>query len=421
MEIFILDALLREIDVIDEYQYESFIWTERYAEKGDFQLVALSTPSMRARFVEDTMIMIRDSKRIMRVRSISETDDEEKGPTLTIKGFDLISILEQRVSASKEDGGGDNVGMLLAVTYFNGWAPLNLINDMVWRICIPTSGWIHSPGDYIPFLNDWHATPGSLYPASNIPVPAPAGILWEQKLANLYSAVTDVCKAYDLGIRLYKDPNASKLYFEGYNGVDRTTENTTYPPIVFSSDMQNLQSTTEYRDNAAEYNIVIVVYEYDNPEEGGYPEKLTITGVASDPELAYSSGGFDQKSKVLVISQLPEGMTDPSEIHDYLVRLAQEELNNSKPVNIFDGEITPESDFQYERDYYLGDLVEVRGDNGGAAFMRVTEQIFKFDAAGKASYPSLVAKTSITPGTWRSWKYDVDWADMGSGEYWSNQ
>ena len=419
MEIYILDDLLREIDVVDEYQYESFIWTERYAERGDFQIVARSTPSMKNRFVADTLFMIRDSKRIMRVNKVTETIDEEKGSVLTIEGFELVYILEQRVSASKDSG--THAGMLLAVTYFNGWTPLELISDMVWRMCIATSGWAISPGDAIPFLNDNVANPGSLYPASNIPEPAPGGILWEQKLASLYSAVTDVCKAYDLGFRLYKDPNAAKLYFEGYNGVDRTTAQSVYPPIVFSNDADNLKDTKEFQDNTTQFNVVIAVYEYKNPEEGGYPETLTLNGVASDPQLAFSSGGFDQKSKVITISQVPEGMTDPTDITNYLTQLAQEELTRSKPSDIFDGEVDVNSNLKYEKDYFLGDIIEVRGDNGGGAFMRVAEQIFKYDTNGKASYPSLVNKDSISPGTWKSWKYDVNWKDMGSGEYWNNQ
>jgi len=84
MEIFILDALLRPIDVVDEYI--SFIWTERYSEKGDFQLVTLSNPANKRRFVADTMISIAESKRIMRVHKVEEKDDEDNGVTLTIKG-----------------------------------------------------------------------------------------------------------------------------------------------------------------------------------------------------------------------------------------------------------------------------------------------------------------------------------------------
>ena len=417
MEIYILDALLRPIDVVD--QFISMIWTERFAAKGDFQLVTLSTPANRKRFVYDTMIMIPDSKRIMRVYSIDESIDSEKGAILTIEGYDLVSILEQRVITTREDGGSHD-GMLNSVVYFNGWAPLNLINTMVWGQCVPTSGWMIQPGDEIPFLNDYLLNPGSLYPPTNLPIPYPEGIRWEQKIATLYSAVVDVANAYDLGFRMYKDPNATKLYFESYLGVDRTTAQTTYPPVVFSSDMSNLQNTKEYQDNVSHFNVVIALYEYKNEEPGGYPSTLTMSQTVSDPQLAFTSGGFEQKTKHLLISQLPDHM-DLEDVPAYLQQLAQEELTRSRPINVFDGEIDQTSDFVYERDYYLGDIVEVRGDNGAMAYMRVEEQIIKEDQSGKSSYPSLVSKVSIGSGTWRSWKYDVNWVDMGSGEYWNNQ
>lgn len=419
MEIFILDALLRPIDLIDPDNYISMIWTERFAAKGDFELVTLSTNANRNRFVEDTLLMIPDSKRIMRVNTIDDTDDEERGATLTVKGYELVSILEQRVSASKASG--THEGMLLAVTYFNGWTPLDLINDMVWRICIPTSTWALSPGDNIPFLNDWHTTPGSLYPPGDLPEPAPVDFVWGQKIDTLYNAVKDVADSYDVGFRLYKDPNATKLYFESYVGNDRTSRQTNFPPVVFSSDMANLQNTKEYKNNLAHFNLVIAVYVYKNPDEGGYPPDLTLTGVAWDPDLDYTSGGFEQKSKYIPVTQLPDGMTDPYEIAAYLEQVAREDLTRSRPSDIFDGEVSQNSDFVYERDYNLGDLVEVRANNGGAAYMRVAEYIIKYDTNGKASYPSLETKTSITPGTWASWKYDVNWVDMGSGEYWNNQ
>ena len=415
MEIFILNSLLQEIDVVDEDQYDSLIWTERYAERGDFQIVAPSSHSMKYPFAKDTLLTIRDSKRIMRVNKLTETVDEEKGAIVTIQGYELVWIMQQRVTAIKELDGN-----LREIAYWFGWSPIELMNNLVWRACAPGSTFKLMPGDEIPYLNDMYATPGSLYPASNIPEPGADGIWWEQKLASLYSALTDIAKAYDVGFRLYKDPNASKLYFEGYQGVDRTTAQTDFPPVVFSSDTDSLQSTTEYDENEEHYNVVYISYVYKNPVEGASPENLTASIEVHDPQLAFSSGGFIQKVKSITVSQLPDGV-DPGDPWDYLVQLGNEELTRSRPTDIIDGEVSPNSNYQYERDYNLGDIIEVRGDNGGGAFMRVSEFIFKYDSNGKAAYPSLVNKDSMTPGTWRSWKYDVNWKDMGSGEYWNNQ
>jgi hypothetical protein len=287
-------------------------------------------------------------------------------------------------------------------------------------MCFP-SGYQLSPGDTIPYLqNSYPGSGEDIYPPGNIPLKQPLGILWEQKVASLYSAISDVCKAYDLGFRLFKDPNASKLYFQTYVWNDRTSAQTIFPPVVFSSDMRNLENTTEYTDATTHYNAVLVMYEFKNPTEGGYPANLSYSALEFAPELAFSSGGFDQKTKSITLTQIPETL-DPVDIPDYLQQVAKEELIKSRTTVVYDGEIDDHSDFVYEKDYFLGDLVEVRGNNGGAAYMRVEEQIIKYDATGKASYPSLITKDSISPGTWRSWKYDVDWIDMGSGEYWSNQ
>lgn len=415
MEVFILDSLLRRIDVVDEYI--SFIWTERFSAKGDFQLVTLATNANRNRFVPDTLLSINDSKRLMRVNTIEDTIDTEQGATLTVKGFELVSILEQRVMAIMEAGGIPTT-MIRPIAYFSGGTTLDLINTMVWMVCAPSSPWALNPGDIIPFLQDYTTSPPSLYPPSNLPIPGAGGITWAQKVASLYSAVSDAAKAYDIGFRLYKDPDSSKLYFEPYAGCDRTTAQNDYAPVVFSSDMQNLQNTTEYIDNNSHFNVVIAIYEYPDPLDNEIT--LTIHEIVSDPELLFSSGGFDQKTKFITITQLPAEITLAT-APAYLQQLAQEELTRSRPTDVIDGEVDPNADFLYERDYYLGDIVEVRSDNGGAAYMRVEEQIIKFDSNGKSSYPSLVSKTSISPGTWASWKYDVDWEDMGSGEFWSNQ
>jgi len=417
MEIYILDALLRRIDLIDEYI--SFIWTERYAAKGDFQLVTRSTLENRNRFVKDALISIDDSKRIMRVNSTEEKIDGDNGVTFTVKGFELVSILEQRVVATRETS-GDYTGMLRPITYYEGWSPLELLGYMVWQMCYPSSGFLLSPGDAIPFLQDSQVPGVGTYPLGNLPPMQPDDVVWEQKTESLYSAAIAIAAAYDVGFRLYKDPEAAKLYFEAYMGNDRTSAQTLLPAVVFSTDMSNLQNTTEYIENSNHFNVIVALYEFANPVTDALPAKLTISVIVADPELAFSAGGFDQKTKTISVTTLPEGML-PEDIPAYLTQLAAEELTRSRPTDIYDGEVTESSYYKYERDYFLGDLVEVRGDNGGAAYMRVEEQIIKADSSGKSSYPSLVTKTSISPGTWKSWKYDVDWIDMGSGEFWNNQ
>lgn len=403
MDIYILDALLRPVDIVDEFI--SIIWTERYNRMGDFELVLISSSANYKRFVLDTMISIPDSKRVMQVKTVEETIDVDQGHVLRIKGYELTSILNDRALVALSVGTGD------PYPYYNltGWTPMGLLEYFFFGICV--WGDVDSD-DVIPFVEDQYV-PG-LYPPSNIPQPLPVDPVWSQKPASVYSGVCDVSDAYDIGFRLYKDPNAARLFFEAYTGNDRTTAQLDYPPVIFSEDMANLQNTSEYSDNTKHANVVRVIYYHKNLAD----EDVTTSVVVTDPNLDPSGGGFDRKVKILNVTSVPDDVVD---LELYLEQLGQEELMRARPISVFDGEIDEANDFTYEVDYFLGDLVEVRGRNGGAAFMRVIEQIIKEDSEGKVSYPSLVTKTSINPGTWASWKYDVAWSAMGSEEYWGNQ
>lgn len=404
MDIFILDDQLRHVDIIDEYV--SLIWTERWDEMGDFELVTLSTASTKNRFFPDAQITIPDSRHVMVVETVEETIDVEKGSILKIKGRDLICMAEKRLAVSKHPVSGE----ILPSWDHSGFTPKELILRKFSAICFDSE---IDVDDNIPYLQDPELEE-SLYPPDTIDEPMPGGIEWAQKPMSLYAAIKEIGDVYDLGFRLYRDPNDPKLYFNVSIGSDRTSVQTELPPIIFSQDMVNLIDTTEFIDYSKHYNVVHVIYFYKDELD----VDVTTSVIVEAPEIAFSTGGFQRKVRLLSVTQIPEGIVD---IETYLIQLGNEELMKFRPTDVYDGEVAKNATYVYERDYYLGDLLEIRGTNGGVAYMRVVEQIFKSDATGDSSYPSLVTKTSITPGTWASWQYDVEWSAMGSDEYWNTQ
>lgn len=404
MDIFILDDQIRPIDVVDEYI--SLIWTERWVELGDFELVTLSTPSNKRRFVPDVQISIPQSRHIMLIETVEETRDVDNGNVLKIKGRDLLCMAEKRLAVSK-----DAITHQILPSWDSfGTSPKDLILQKFAEICFDSD---IDTDDNFPFLLD-PMLEASLYPADTISEPMPAGIDWTQKPMSLYAAIKEIAVAYDIGFRLYRHPSLSQLYFNVSLGSDRTSAQTTVPAVIFSEDMANLIDTTEFVDYSKHFNVVHVIYFYKD----GTDTDVTSSVIVEAPEIAFSTGGFQRKVKMLGVTQIPEGVTD---IPAYLTQLGTQELSKSRPIDVYDGEVAKNATFVYERDYYLGDILEVRGNDGGTAFMRVVEQIFKSDSAGDSAYPSLVTKTSITPGTWASWKYNVDWTAMGSSEYWNTQ
>lgn len=406
MDIYILDILLRPIDVVDEYI--SFLWTERWASFGDFQITTMATPNNKRRFVPDTKLWITQSKRVMIVESVEEKDDIQSGNVLTVKGRCLNSLLEKRVAANI-----DSFTDLVETSWDTvGWSPKELLELYFFTICYDGN---ISPGDIIPYLQPQGTT--SLYPAENIPDIDGSTFEWSTKPESIYQAFQDIISAYDVGWRLYKSPTDSKLYFESMMGCDRTSQQSAFNPVIFSYDMVNLIDTTNLVDVAKYYNAVLVVYFY---KDSTTELDTTISVWVESSDLTLSERGFDQKTKILSVTQIPEDMV-LADVPTYLTKLGQEELGRSQSVNVYDGEIAKTTTFVYEKDYNLGDIVEVRGNDGGTAYMRVVEQIFSSDSSGDSIYPSLITKSFINPGTWLSWKYNIEWAAMGSGEFWSNQ
>lgn len=397
MEVLILDKLLRAIDVVDTF--ESMVFAERRKELGDFELVTLSTPSNKKRFVPNTWIMINKSRRIMKVETVEETTDDQLRNILKIKGKEITKVLLQRAALKAIAGPG------VAPVWVIEDQPADVMRYIFRQICV--LGTV-TPDDIIPFIQDGETQ----YPASTIPEFADV-VLWEQKPASVFAALKELADIFDLGFRLYRDLNTSELYFDVYAGSDRTTAQSTNPPVVFSFDMENLQSTREFNDISNEYNVIQVVYVYKD---------VTETEVALTVEVFDTEGippeGFDRKTKVLTITSIPEEVTD---IPAFLYRAGLDELMKSRPVGAFDGEVSKNSQYIYEVHYYLGDVVELRSSTGATAYMTVEEYIFVEDMEGERSYPTFTTRKFIDSGTWASWKYDIEWSAMGSDEYWENQ
>jgi len=398
MEVLILDRLLRPIDVVDIFV--SIIWTERASGVGDFELVTFSSPANRRRFAANTWLAIAESRRVMEILTIDDSYDEDGNATLTVKGKDITHILEARLALKAIAGPG-----IAPVWFITGKTPGDVMRYIFNQICV--LGTV-SEDDIIPFMD-----PGTLYPTSTIPEPS-AFIEWEQKPATVLSAQKELAEVYDLGFRLYRDPNVSKLYFDVYAGSDRTTAQNILPAVIFSPDMENLQNTTEFQDVGNAINVVRVVYTYtDSVTE----LEVTLSLEVKENELVPPEG-FDRKVKLLVVSSIPEEVTD---IPVFLYQAGFDELMKSRPLRAFDGEISQNTQFVYERDYYLGDLVEIRSASGATAYMKVEEYIFVQDREGQRSYPTLTTKKFIEPGSWLSWKYNIPWDDMADTEFWDNQ
>lgn len=387
MEVYILDSLSRRETVVD--RFESLIWTERFKRYGDFELILHSTLENRNRFPVGTRLIINESHRVMTVETVEDTTDTEGKATLTLKGRSLESILDNRLArGSMADLETEPKWVLTGV-------PAAVARKIFHDICVLG---ILDIADIIPYVVET-----SIFPVDTIGEPT-GSITYEVEPMTVYSALTNLCDLYDMGFRMVRNPVTLQVHFDIYMGSDRTTKQTVLPAVVFSTDLENLQNTTEFT-TIAEYKNTAYVLTPVGTE--------IVYALDVDPSVT----GFERKILIVKADDIKD--EDPLIATAKMIQKGREELSKHRLYSGFDGELSSNSAYKYGVHYNLGDLVELRNNNGFATDMQVTEQIFVSDKEGDRKYPTLSINTFITPGSWLAWDFNQVWQDLLT-EHWAD-
>lgn len=384
MEVYTLDALFRRIEVFD--RFESLIWTERWASWGDFQITIFSTYESRSYFKAGTLLSLSHSRRVMRVETVEDTTSSLGVKMLKVKGRSIEIILEDRSAVSFNTA---TPRMPLATWDLIG-VPAGVMRTVVHDICVTGTASEH---DRITNLVEARHPD---IPADTIAEPIdPIAVMLEPK--SVYEVLTNLSNTWVLGFRLLLNDNTGQLYFDVYAGSDRTSTQMVLEPVIFSPELDNLQDTTELQTIEGAKNIAYVISPH------GFLE-VVAPNVPDDVE------DFERSVLTVIASDIPDGLS-PEDLELALRQRGKEALSEFRAFQAFDGEINQRSQYLYNRDYYLGDLVETRNQDGVANQMRVSEQIFVSDKTGERAYPTLTLNTFVSTGSWLSWTSNRKWID----------
>lgn len=390
MELYTLDPLLRRAEVIDKF--ESLIWTERFQAYGDFQLNIFSDYRARRLLREDTYLAMNNSNYVMRVETVEDDVNSDGQKILIVKGRSMESILLDRVAYSATTD----------TTTTPKWTitdvPAAVARKIFHDICVTG---ILDTNDIIPFIYE-----GTFLSEDTIVEPIDP-ITVEMEPTTVYDAIVQISQVWNLGFRILRQYDLSKLWFDIYVGSDRTTGQTLLPAVVFAPELDNLQNTKEL---ISIENAKNVAYVYS---PAGF-QVVYAAGV--DPEIE----GLERR--VLMVNAT-DITSDNPDVTAALQQRGYEELAKYRTYQAFDGEISQNSQYIYGRDYNLGDVVEMRNVDGVTNNMRVTEQIFVSDKDGDRSYPTMTLNTFINTGSWLSWSSNKAWFDFNTDldSVWGNQ
>lgn len=353
MELHILDQEFQTIDVIDSFS--SLIWADRYNEIGDFELVT-SDISWKKKIKKNYYARIKESDRLMIIDGFSGSGGSEDAPELTISGHSLEQLLNRRIVWDRFSFEGP---------IYN--AVYRLMNENVMNPSIP--------GRKIP--NFGFGYDGSLHDGQYL-------VSFDDLIGDyLFDTIKSACDLYDIGFRVCYY-GGSTFNLELYKGVDRSYKNPKESTVLFSPRLDNLQNTSFEDTDVDCKNVVYVVADNVVDEamaDGSEPAYITtVSGNVS---------GIERRE-----AYLEETIDDAYQYdkENYLRIKGQSALKEYEYKLVCDGEILPNSSaYSYDKDYFLGDIVQIEDDFGNQSRSRVTEVIFSEDESGYTSYPTFTS------------------------------
>jgi hypothetical protein len=200
-----------------------------------------------------------------------------------------------------------------------------------------------------------------------------------------YDAMLVIAQTYNLGMKVYlsrSDAFGYELTFSAYKGLDRTSDQLENNLVQFSSQLDSLTNVKELR-SLADFKTVAYVFP---PDWSSSTPPAVEYAVGTDP----AATGFDRRILVeratdISADQIVSGVT----LASLMTQRAKDALANNNFTKIVDGEVVPQSQYKYGVDYNLGDLIELKGQDGTAQKAQITEFIRSKDQAGERSYPTV--------------------------------
>lgn len=264
MELLVLNKIFDTVAIIDVF--ESFNWTDRYNEAGDFELTILATTQRMQIIKTDYYLYFQRSAHLMIIEDIEIITDVEDGDRIKVTGRSLESILDRRVILEKTTF-KENASFQNAI--------LKILND--------------SLGSNAP---EWRVIPDFIVSSSSnsaiTSLKLDGGAQYNGEY--VYDVVVDLCKLKKVGFRVLLNAS-NKFVFSLYVGADHTSTNQSSIPVIFSPYFENITNTTYYKSTKTLKTINYVTGEdlgdgvYDN-----YGDKFKVTPIENSMQVTVGTG-----------------------------------------------------------------------------------------------------------------------------------
>ena len=348
-------------------QYESLIWPDKFNGFGTFELWAPITEENSQYFKKGNILWCGGDNAAV-IEIVKSEIDEIGTKTYNVKGRTLEMLLTTRII----------------------WGTYNAVNkdastamyEIVNQNCINPS----NANRKIPYLKL----------AEDLKFGGK--ITYQKTGGEVYDSLSTIASTYDLGFSVLFKPKTKELIFEVVEGVDRTVEQSTNDPVEFSTELEDLLSSSYYTNDQDVKNVAFV------QGEGSGSSRKSVTSGEAD------SKGFGRRELYVDARDLQSTSVDengeeqnlsPTEYTQVLTQRGDDKLSECKTTETFEAQIRVFGDVQYEFgvDYKKGDKVTVRDEQLNVVVSaRITEVQEEFDDEYALvltfgySYPTIMQK-----------------------------
>lgn len=350
MDIYVIDTDFNLVSILDVF--ESFIWTDRYYECGDFEEYTRVNTDILSKVKMDYYLRNNESEHVMIVESIEINTDTEDGDTVKITGRSLESILDRRIVWPSVKISGNLQSCIKELLYENIISP-----DI-----------------------DERKIENFIFSESNDPTIVSLTVEeTEYNGDSLYKIISELCSSNGIGFKIILDEN-NCFVFSLYNGTDRSYDQSENPYVTFSPEFDNLINSNYIESKENYKNVTLVAGGRDSDSKLKTAVAGSVSGL-NRRELYTEASDITQK-------QDDDTTLTDSEYENLLIQRGNETLQDYDVSKTFDGEFDASQLYTYNKDFFMGDIVQISNRYAIKAKARIIEFIQSQDTNGYSMYPT---------------------------------
>ena len=195
---------------------------------------------------------------------------------------------------------------------------------------------------------------------------------------NLYDVIQKICEEQGIGFKITLN-DEKQFVFELYAGSDRSYDQTENPYVIFSPKFENIINSNYIESKASLKTVTLVGGE----GEGAGRRYTTVGGGSGLNRRELFTDARDISSNV--------GSDDALTDAEYMAQLQQrgkEKLAENVSITSFEGETETTIMFQYGKDFFNGDIVQIANEYGHETKARILEIVRSEDKDGYSVYPT---------------------------------